>query len=295
MSYLTTSTQQHQHSPGQSSLPEACPICQHSPLNAEDAKPSKSLRLTVAQFLKSIKKKREKVQTASGGDVTPAQTAEPSTPVVDAIPAAAVDATLEPSESLNASVESAETPVPHDQQADYNPKQEVEATAERVAEEDAELHELEATAAVTRPNQVRSTLTFAPVTTLTQEQTALDQGAKTAEDENEDEDAESDTSYIEIFTGDEDKTAANPWGETEEEEYVEGDQQWGNQDGQNQMGGQGFGYQGDQGDMSTMYPNMNPQDMMQMMMQQMGNMNGNWPNMMGEFEHSDEGMNMSND
>src|ERR1700754_1343132 len=41
-SHVTISSCRHQHVPGQSSLPEACPICQHSPLNADDAKPSKS-------------------------------------------------------------------------------------------------------------------------------------------------------------------------------------------------------------------------------------------------------------
>ena len=61
------------------------------------------------------------------------------------------------------------------------------------------------------------------------------------------------------------------------------DQQWGMQNGQDQMGGgQGYGFQGDQDSMS-MFSQMNPQDMMQMMMQQMGGMNGNWNNMMGEF------------
>jgi hypothetical protein len=84
-------------------------------------------------------------------------------------------------------------------------------------------------------------------------------------------------------TGDEDKTAANPWGEGNDEEYQE-EEQWDGQDEQNQMNGQVFGYPGsDQGDMS-MFNGMTP-EMMQMMMQQMSGMqNGSWPNMMGECE-----------
>ncbi|KAF2763331.1 hypothetical protein EJ05DRAFT_34291 [Pseudovirgaria hyperparasitica] len=44
----------------QTSLPESCPVCDHSPLSAEDCKPNKSLRLTVKAFLKAEEKKRDK-------------------------------------------------------------------------------------------------------------------------------------------------------------------------------------------------------------------------------------------
>lgn len=71
--------------------------------------------------------------------------AEPNTPVVEAIPAAAVDATLEASESLTAPVDNADDVPGNAAQVQFDPTQEVQATAARVAEEDAELHELEAT------------------------------------------------------------------------------------------------------------------------------------------------------
>ena len=110
---------------------------------------------------------------------------------------------------------------------------------------------------------------------LTEQQTAQ------ADEEDDDGDADSD---IEIFTGDEDKTAANPWGEEPEEEYVADNQQWGDQNGQDQMGGQGYDYQGGQQDM-FMNGNVDPMAMMQMMQQQMASMGGNWNNMMGMFDH----------
>lgn len=49
---------------GQASLPTTCPICQHTPISAEDCSPSKSLRLTVRAFLKSEEKKREREKAA---------------------------------------------------------------------------------------------------------------------------------------------------------------------------------------------------------------------------------------
>lgn len=157
MSYLTNLQHNNndQQPSGQSSLPESCPICQHSPLNAEDAKPSKSLRLTVTQFLKQIKKKREKAATtAPAGDVTPTPAPEPITRVVEAIPAAIVDATLEPSETLAVPVDSVESPLPQTLPAELDPKSEVEVTKERVAEEEAELQNIEATTKSHESNEV---------------------------------------------------------------------------------------------------------------------------------------------
>lgn len=67
---------------GQSSLPDSCPVCSHSPLSAEDCKPKKNLRLTVKAYLKSEEKKRDKersVSVAAKPDtpVTPGGTAPP--------------------------------------------------------------------------------------------------------------------------------------------------------------------------------------------------------------------------
>ncbi|KAI9804091.1 MAG: hypothetical protein M1825_001493 [Sarcosagium campestre] len=46
----------------QSSLPSACPVCEHSPLSANDCKPNKSLRTTIKVFLRTEAKKRETKQ-----------------------------------------------------------------------------------------------------------------------------------------------------------------------------------------------------------------------------------------
>jgi hypothetical protein len=42
---------------GRSSLPGVCPVCDHSPLNADDCKPNSALRTTVAVFLRTAEKK----------------------------------------------------------------------------------------------------------------------------------------------------------------------------------------------------------------------------------------------
>ncbi|KAF7554837.1 hypothetical protein G7046_g6704 [Stylonectria norvegica] len=43
----------------QSNLPASCPVCEHSPLSAEDCNPNKSLRTTIRVFLRTAEKKRE--------------------------------------------------------------------------------------------------------------------------------------------------------------------------------------------------------------------------------------------
>ncbi|KAH8805689.1 hypothetical protein F5884DRAFT_800247 [Xylogone sp. PMI_703] len=43
----------------QSTLPASCPVCEHTPVAAEDCKPHKSLRTTIKVFLRTEEKKRE--------------------------------------------------------------------------------------------------------------------------------------------------------------------------------------------------------------------------------------------
>ncbi|KAI9799053.1 MAG: hypothetical protein M1833_004247 [Piccolia ochrophora] len=43
----------------QTSIPSACPVCEHAPLSGEDCKPNKSLRTTIKVFLRTEAKKRE--------------------------------------------------------------------------------------------------------------------------------------------------------------------------------------------------------------------------------------------
>lgn len=66
---------------GQSTLPESCLVCEHSPLSADDCKPNKALRLTVKAFLKSEEKKRDKSRKESSSSKNVKQ--EQSGPNVD--------------------------------------------------------------------------------------------------------------------------------------------------------------------------------------------------------------------
>ena len=46
-------------SSGQASLPEACPVCFHEPVKADDCRPNKALRTTIKVFLKKKIVERE--------------------------------------------------------------------------------------------------------------------------------------------------------------------------------------------------------------------------------------------
>lgn len=46
--------------PGQQSLPESCPVCDHHPISSDLCKPNKALRTTLKAFLRTEEKKREK-------------------------------------------------------------------------------------------------------------------------------------------------------------------------------------------------------------------------------------------
>ncbi|KAH0544892.1 hypothetical protein FGG08_000972 [Glutinoglossum americanum] len=76
----------------QSTLPASCPVCEHSPLSAEDCKPNKPLRTTITVFLRTEKKKRELV-------IEHAESPRPSTPV-------AVPTLSAPLANLNSSTKS---------------------------------------------------------------------------------------------------------------------------------------------------------------------------------------------
>ncbi|KAI1378316.1 hypothetical protein F4677DRAFT_412851 [Hypoxylon crocopeplum] len=59
----------------QSTLPTACPVCEHSPVSASDCTIYKSLRTTIRVFLKTEEKKREAARPKANGSTptTPAQ------------------------------------------------------------------------------------------------------------------------------------------------------------------------------------------------------------------------------
>ncbi len=61
---------------GQSTLPSSCPVCEHTPVAAEDCKPNKSLRTTVKVFLRTAEKKRE------ASRLKEEKSTPPATPVV---------------------------------------------------------------------------------------------------------------------------------------------------------------------------------------------------------------------
>ena len=71
---------------GQANLPPSCPVCEHSPLSAEDCKPHKSLRITIRVFLRTEEKKRgasrAKEEKASEPP-TPIEAPKPSLPPVE--------------------------------------------------------------------------------------------------------------------------------------------------------------------------------------------------------------------
>jgi hypothetical protein len=58
-------------------LPASCPVCEHSPLSADDCKPHKALRTTIKVFLRTEEKKRES-NRPKDVPVTPVTPIEPS-------------------------------------------------------------------------------------------------------------------------------------------------------------------------------------------------------------------------
>ena len=51
---------------GQSSLPQACPVCLHEPVKADDCRPNKPLRATIKAFLKRKLVDQKKLSTDKG-------------------------------------------------------------------------------------------------------------------------------------------------------------------------------------------------------------------------------------
>lgn len=70
--------------PGQQNLPPSCPVCEHSPLTAEDCNPNKSLRTTIRVFLRTEEKKRETSRPKETKDSTPATPVEATKPQLPA-------------------------------------------------------------------------------------------------------------------------------------------------------------------------------------------------------------------
>jgi hypothetical protein len=126
----------------QLTLPASCPVCEHSPLSADDCKPHKALRTTIKVFLRTEEKKRESNR--------PKDTAAPITPVDPSPVSATAPALPEPApqgEGTQAITEeqqpSAAEPVPETRPAPAQdqegkeaiPAQEEAGTAERAGDD----------------------------------------------------------------------------------------------------------------------------------------------------------------
>ncbi len=70
----------------QSTLPASCPVCEHSPLSADDCKPHKSLRTTIKVFLRTEEKKREASRSKETPPVTPVEANPPQPTPPAAVP-----------------------------------------------------------------------------------------------------------------------------------------------------------------------------------------------------------------
>lgn len=83
---------------GQSTLPSSCPVCEHTPVAAEDCKPNKSLRTTIKVFLRTEEKKREALRSKEAKNSPPPTPLEAvETPVETPTPVDATEPKPEPS------------------------------------------------------------------------------------------------------------------------------------------------------------------------------------------------------
>lgn len=69
---------------GQASLPQACPVCLHEPVKADDCRPNKALRTTIKVFLKKKGIEREAARKQEAVEKVTATPNNTSTPQLDA-------------------------------------------------------------------------------------------------------------------------------------------------------------------------------------------------------------------
>ncbi|KAG9237151.1 hypothetical protein BJ875DRAFT_533101 [Amylocarpus encephaloides] len=136
----------------QSALPSSCPVCEHTPVSADDCKPNKALRTTIKIFLRTEEKKREALRAkeakawppaaALEADPTPVEPTPTAEPVVEASQeTSAVAAVKEPAEDEVAAPLSAVDDGNPDQAQEDVPQQSIEEIApgqEATAEGDAQ-------------------------------------------------------------------------------------------------------------------------------------------------------------
>jgi hypothetical protein len=87
---------------GQSNLPASCPVCEHSPLSAEDCNPNKSLRTTIRVFLRTAEKKREASRPKEDKDSEPATPVEAPKQTLPTTETSVVETPIEQNSGVNA-------------------------------------------------------------------------------------------------------------------------------------------------------------------------------------------------
>lgn len=71
---------------GQSTLPQACPVCLHEPVKADDCRPNKALRTTIKVFLRKKGIEREAARKKELLEKVAATPGTADTPQLDATP-----------------------------------------------------------------------------------------------------------------------------------------------------------------------------------------------------------------
>lgn len=71
---------------GQASLPQACPVCLHEPVKADDCRPNKALRTTIKVFLKKKGIEREAARKQEAVEKIAATPVNTTTPQIEAAP-----------------------------------------------------------------------------------------------------------------------------------------------------------------------------------------------------------------
>lgn len=120
------------HVPGQSNLPSSCPICEHSPLSAEDCNPNKSLRTTIKVFLRTAEKKRNDAIKAKDAKEAELQAGTPVEPIQVSESVPATDAVEEVAPAQMFGADEPEKQTNEDPQAAREVHQEQSASAEKV-------------------------------------------------------------------------------------------------------------------------------------------------------------------
>ncbi|KAF2426585.1 hypothetical protein EJ08DRAFT_681196 [Tothia fuscella] len=293
----------------QSTLPVSCPICAHSPLSPDLAKPLKTLRLTVISFVKNIEKKREKERIAAEASSS-AQVVDASpflaTPVINTVPDPGADAVAAdprvgyttPQDSFDDNLDTVTPGMPELVEAEANAGADARISIEHMTVEQS-IEEVPPYQHDTKP-AVRSPPHHSSSPTNVPKQGSGEIGTEAAAEDKDEDDSRStaDSDEIEIVTGDEIRYDENGNRIYEEDDEAQYDENGWSQD-PNHMQAQSFNNWGPHAAPNG-FPNMgwngamNPAQM-QLFQQQMQNNNwGGNANMMGGMSGMPSFMEMQN-